>query len=72
MNMTADEDVIIYHDEQTIIQMIEKHPAGKGATKLKRIDRWRNALRTRDEQVLESVMRHSRASRQRGAQREGQ
>ena len=43
MNMTADKDVIIYHDEQTIIQMIEKHPAGKGATKLKRIDRWRNA-----------------------------
>ena len=38
MNMTADKDVIIYHDEQMIIQMMEKRPAGKGETKLKRID----------------------------------
>ena len=32
--MPADKDVIIHHDEQMIIQMMEKRPAAKGETKL--------------------------------------
>eukprot|EP00574_Skeletonema_japonicum_P001884 CAMPEP_0201741034 /NCGR_PEP_ID=MMETSP0593-20130828/46602_1 /ASSEMBLY_ACC=CAM_ASM_000672 /TAXON_ID=267983 /ORGANISM="Skeletonema japonicum, Strain CCMP2506" /LENGTH=83 /DNA_ID=CAMNT_0048235359 /DNA_START=1947 /DNA_END=2198 /DNA_ORIENTATION=+ len=71
-NTTADKDVIIHHDERLIDQIDGETPCGQGRNKAEEnilmekrpADKGRNIVcSSRDYQ---DIMRHSRASRQRG------